>query len=408
MIQAFFVKGLLGILFLSWISVLQARAQSLALIPHRLELPRGKTITLSIPQGWDITVAAQGMKRPRFMAFSPDGRLFLGDMYNMDDTRLGHVYVLDNFDPQQGKFQKLTAYLSRQRNPNSVAFYTDTQGRPWLYVALTDHLVRYPYQTGDLAPSSAPQTLAAFPDYGLNYKYGGWHLTRTVLAGENGKLYVSVGSSCDSCVEKPEETRACVLEMDPDGKNQHLFASGIRNAVGLRWVNGKIMATDMGADKLGDDLPLESIYELEEGQNYGWPYAYVSPEGYKPDPKYSEAQRPVSLCENAPPPYWTYIAHASPLGIEYFDDAYGPDLAGHYLVAFHGSSKKGLNHGYRVMRMVKGERGEDFITGFLEGDKVLGRPCGILRDGKGGFFLTDDFNGVVYFLRPTSSATVQP
>ena len=401
------MKKVFWVILLFFIAAFPIAAQTTSLVPHTLELPQGKAITLRIPEGWDITVASQGMKRPRFMAFSPDGRLFLGDMYNMGDTRLGHVYVLDGFDARQGKFQKLTAYLSRQRNPNSVAFYTDGGGKQWLYVALTDHLLRYPYQDGDLAPSSTPETLATFPSYGLNYKYGGWHLTRTVLAGENGKLYVSVGSSCDSCVEKPEETRACVLEMDPDGKNQRLFASGIRNAVGLRWVDGKIMATDMGADKLGDDLPLEAIYELEDGKNYGWPYCYVSPEGYQPDPQYPEPQRPTGVCEKAPAPYWTYTAHAAPLGIEYFDDSYGPDLAGHYLVAFHGSSKKGLNHGYRVVRMVKGEKGEDFITGFLDSDKVMGRPCGILKDGRGGFFLTDDFNGVVYYLRPSPAATAQ-
>lgn len=394
-------KGLLVLIFFTR----TVQVQALQLEPHQLDLPKGKTITLSIPRGWEIQVAANGMKRPRFMAFSPDGRLFLGDMYNKSDTRLGHVYVLDGFDSKAGKFQKVTPYLSAQRNPNSVAFFTEPEGKSWFYVALTDHLLRYPYGTGDLAPSGAPETLASFPDYGLNYKYGGWHLTRTVLLGGDGKLYISVGSSCDSCVEKKEEVRASILQMDPDGKNQRLFASGIRNAVGLKWAEGRLIATGMGADKLGDDLPLEAVYEIRDGANYGWPFCYVSPEGFKPDPKFTESQRPVSVCENAPLPYWTYVAHAAPLGIEFFDTSYGKDLAGHYLVAFHGSSKKTLGHGYRVMRMVRGEKGDEFITGFRgEGPtgKVFGRPCDILKDGRGGFFLTDDFNGVVYYLRPTT------
>jgi len=399
---------IIGIIFFILSQVLPLGAQPLHLQPHSLELSSKKTITLNIPEGWDISIAAQSMKRPRFMAFSPDGRLFLGDMYNMDDTTLGHVYALGRFDAAQGRFNQRITYLSRQRNPNSMAFVKDAAGKDWLVLALTDHLVRYDFQTGDEAPSSAPETLATFPSYGLNYKYGGWHLTRTVLAGGNGKLYVSIGSSCDSCVEKPEEARACVLEMDLDGQNQRLFTAGLRNAVGLCWVEGKIMATDMGSDKLGDDLPLESVFELEDGQNYGWPFYYLSPEGYQADPRYSESQRPPGFLDKAPRPYWTYLAHAAPLGLEYFDDKAGPDLAGSFLVAFHGSSKKGLNHGYKVIRVKKGEEGEDFVTGFLEEGRVLGRPCGILKDGKGGFFLTDDFNGAVYYLRPSRVGTIQP
>lgn len=375
----------------------------LALEPHPLDLGNGKSITLSIPSGWDITVAAGGMKRPRFMAFSPDGRLFMGDLYNMGDTRLGHVYALDDYQSAQGRFGKVTAYLSKQRNPNSVAFYTDAQGRSWIYVALTDHLLRYPYRSGDLAPSGAPQTLATFPAYGLSYKYGGWHLTRTVLAGGDGKIYVSVGSSCDSCVEKKEETRASIVQMDPDGGHYRIFAWGMRNAVGLKWAEGRLIATDMGADKLGDDLPLEAVYEVQDGADYGWPYCYNAPGGLQPDPKFGPKDRPVSVCENAPLPYWTYVAHAAPLGLEYFDATYAAPLEGHYLVAFHGSSKKTLGHGYRVVRMLKGEKGNDFITGFRgpgPKGKVYGRACDILKDGKGGFFLTDDFNGVVYHLQP--------
>ncbi|HVZ80096.1 MAG TPA: PQQ-dependent sugar dehydrogenase [bacterium] len=383
-----------------WMMMAQGRAFTLE--PHRLELSSGKAITLSVPQGWDITVAATGMKRPRFMAFSPDGRLFLGDMYNKGDTRLGHVYVLDDYDPAQGRFGKWTAYLSKQRNPNSVAFFTDPQGGSWIYVALTDDLLRYPYRPGDLAPSGAPQTLASFPAYGLNYKYGGWHLTRTVLLGEDGKLYVSVGSSCDSCPEKKGEIRACILQMDPDGSNERVYASGIRNAVGMKWAEGRLIVTAMGADKLGDDLPLEAVYSIQDGANYGWPFCYNSPDGYRPDPKYAPQDRPAGVCERAPAPYWTYLAHAAPLGLEYFDASYGAPLTGHYLVSFHGSSKKTLGHGYRVVRMLKGEKGEDFITGFRgQGPrgKVFGRPCDILKDGRGGFFLTDDFNGVLYHLQ---------
>ena len=104
-------------------------------------------------------------------------------------------------------------------NPNSVAFYKDRDGTDWFYLALTDRLVRYRYEAGKDAPSGEPQVLATFPAYGLAYKYGGWHLTRTVVVGGDGKIYVAVGSSCNACEEK-EEVRASILQMNPDGTNQ--------------------------------------------------------------------------------------------------------------------------------------------------------------------------------------------
>ena len=143
----------------------------------------------------------------RFMALSPDNRIFVTDMYNLTDNRRGVVYILDQFDPKTYQFKKVTKYLSGLRNPNSVAFYTDRNGTDWFYLALTDRLVRYRYEAGKDAPSGTPEVLATFPDYGLGYKYGGWHLTRTVIVGGNGKIYVAVGSSCNACEEK-EEVRA--------------------------------------------------------------------------------------------------------------------------------------------------------------------------------------------------------
>src|SRR5262249_51083452 len=171
------------------------------------------------------------------MAKGPDDRIFVTDMYNRADNSRGKVYILDEFDPKTGKFGKIITYMSALRNPNSVAFYTDAQGISWFYLALTDKLVRYRYRAGETAPTGRPEVLATFPDYGLNYKYGGWHLTRTIAFTGSGKLCVSVGSSCNACIEK-EPVRASIIEMDPDGKNQRRFAKGIRNAVGLKFIHG--------------------------------------------------------------------------------------------------------------------------------------------------------------------------
>src|SRR5215211_1331942 len=186
--------GLARIALLALLSVLfYSSAAAQKLTPHHITLAGSKSFDLNLPDGFEISVAAQGLKRVRFMALSPDKRIFVTDMFNLTDNRRGVVYILDQFDPTTYRFKKVTRYLNGLHNPNSVAFYTDRNGTNWFYLALTDRLVRYRYEAGKDAPSGEPQVLATFPDYGLGYKYGGWHLTRTVVVG-NGKIYVAVGS----------------------------------------------------------------------------------------------------------------------------------------------------------------------------------------------------------------------
>ncbi len=386
---------------------MQTRRQKL--VPHHISLASGRSFDLNLPEGFSITVAAQGLKRVRFMAKSPDGRIFVTDMYNLADNKRGVVYILDEFDPASKSFKKVTPYLKGLRNPNSIAFYTDAKGVDWFYLALTDHLVRYKYSHGEETPQEQPEVLATFPDYGLSYKYGGWHLTRTIAVGGNGKIYVSVGSSCNACEEK-EEVRASVLEMDPDGKHQRHFARGLRNAVGLRWIKDGLFATNMGSDHLGDHKPADTMYSLADGMNYGWPYCYQSGPGRFPDANFNRGGRKMN-CRNVPLAFAAFDAHSSPLGFEFFDSldlgpvpksGYGGPLRDSFLVALHGSTKKGLNRGYRVVRLQQGrqpgDHPEDFITGFLAAGKVNGRPVDVLSFGVNGFLLTDDAAGVVYYV----------
>jgi glucose/arabinose dehydrogenase len=251
--------------------------------------------------------------------------------------------------------------------------------------------------------------LATFPDYGLSYKYGGWHLTRTIVVGGNDKIYISVGSSCNACEEK-EEVRASVLEMDPDGKNQKYFARGLRNAVGLRWVRDSLYVTNMGSDHLGDDKPADTMYVLKDGTNYGWPYCYQSGTGRFRDKQFNSRGTKMN-CRQVPLAYAAFDAHSSPLGLEYFDSldmgpvsksGFGSPLRDSFLIALHGSTKKSLKRGYRVVRLPESHRAsdrpEDFIDGFLAAGKVHGRPVDILRFGIDGFLLTDDYAGVVYYV----------
>ncbi|MEP6848928.1 MAG: glucose/sorbosone dehydrogenase, partial [Acidobacteriota bacterium] len=214
---------------------------------HLIKLKSGKTFSLKLPYDFEIIPAAEGLKRVRFFAKSPDGRIFVTDMYNLTDNKRGMVYILDGFDDKTGKFSKVIPYMSNLRNPNSVQFYTDANGQDWFYMAETDKLTRRKFARGETKPTdTSPQTLATFPDYGLSYKYGGWHLTRTIAIGGNGKLYISVGSSCNACVEK-ERVRASVIEMNPDGSDRREFARGLRNAVGLKWINGELWAANQGS-----------------------------------------------------------------------------------------------------------------------------------------------------------------
>jgi glucose/arabinose dehydrogenase len=434
---------------------------------HTLIYAPGKSITLSLPEPFEINIAASGLRRVRFLAQSPDGRIFVTGMHDISDNRLGSIFILDGWNAQTRRFTRITHYLDHLRNPNNVAFWTDPATRQsWLYVPLTDKLVRYRYKTGDNAPTSPPETLIRFPDYGLNYKYGGWHLTRTVaIAQTRGatRVFVSAGSSCNYCQEQ-EVLRAAIVGMDPDGKNQSLFAQGLRNAVDLHAVasldGGSLFATNMGDDHLGAKLPEDTFFEMDPAavspRNFGWPTCYfaggkpvhdstplpalrdpakiapIPPEvaqdsvygkqaglaaagtnlsaggghGSEPDPNagLGRAPAPLASCKHVPPAYMTFAAHSSPLGFEYFAKE-NPILGGSFLVALHGASQPRIGAGYRVVRFSPSDRmSRDFVTGFLtfaSGKPIVhGRPCGILRVGPDSSLLTDDYLGLVYFIHP--------
>jgi len=436
--------------------------------PHILRYAPGKSITLSLPEPFDIDVAASRLRRVRFFALSPDHRVFVTGMHDLADNRLGSIFILEGWNPQTHVFTHITHYLDHLRNPNNVAFWTDPATHQiWLYVPLTDKLVRYKYSPGDNAPSAPPETLIRFPGYGLSYKYGGWHLTRTVaIARVSGgtRVFVSSGSSCNYCQER-EVLRAAVVSIDSDGRNPVLVAQGLRNAVDLHFVPalGSLFATNMGDDHLGDHLPEDTFFELASAPgaplNYGWPTCYfaggkpvhdatplpsldnpaaIAPvppsaedsvygkqngvaaagtnltagggRAFAPDPNAALGRSPAPLgsCEHVPAAFTTFPAHSSPLGFDFFDAPHSA-LAHTFLVALHGASHPYIGTGYRVVRFTpQDRRPRDFITGFLtleHGRPVVhGRPCGILRIGDDGFLLTDDYLGLVYYVHPRGSA----
>ena len=363
-----------------------------------IRLLSGDTFTLSLPEGFQIRIAAEGMKRIRFMDRSPDGRLFLTDMHNLADNSNGKIWILEEADSLQ-RFSKITKYLDRLRNPNSIAFHTDKQRKKWLYVALTDKLVRYAYQDGDIDPQSSPETLDTWPDYGLSYRYGGWHLIRTIQFNNEGRLYVSVGSSCNTCIEK-EEVRASVIVMDEDGKNRRVFARGLRNAVGMTLAEGNLYATNMAADHLGVDKPDDALFRIDDKGHYGWPWCYHWQGRVYQDARYDTVPDRVRASDVKEAV--SYLgAHTAPLGVEWFgqSEASDPALQNYFLVAQHGSYSASIGRGYSLQRVREKHAPEDFITGFLDDKNIIhGRPCGILPAGVDRFYFTDDKNGVLYYV----------
>jgi glucose/arabinose dehydrogenase len=393
--------------------------------PHTLRGADGRSLTLSLPAEFNIVLALSGLHRVRFFAQAPDGRLFVTDMYDRTDNHRGTVYILDGWDPARHTFARAIPYLQRLRNPNNLAFYTDGDGQSWLYLPLTDRLLRFRYHAGDNAPSSAPQVLARYPAYGLDYKYGGWHLTRTVAVGKlrsssgqiEDKLFVSVGSSCNACQEK-EPIRATLSVMNPDGSDQHIVAQNLRNAVGLAWsaADTTLYATNMGDDQLGDRAPddpflairatqLEQALATSTPLDYGWPYCYYAGAAAHPDPHFGTL--PQAHCDGVPAAYTSFAAHSSPLGVAHFP-ASDPLLGNSFLVALHGAGHPRIGAGYKLVRFTAADRTpQDFLTGFFLREagqpRVLGRPCGIFRIAPDTFLLTDDVAGRIYAIYPAPS-----
>lgn len=395
-------------------------ADSISRIPLEMEskvinLKDDIAISLNLPEGFEIHPAAQGLRRVRFFAKSPDKRLFVTSMYNLSDNTRGKVYILDDFDDRSNTFKKIITWKDKLRNPNSVQFYTDQNGQDWLYLAVTDSLVRYPYQAGETVPGGPAEKIYDFPGYGLNYKYGGWHLTRT-LAFHEDKLYISVGSSCNLCEEKPEEpSRATIMMMNPDGSDAQVYASGLRNAVDIGWVEGKFYATNMASDHLGNTKPNDYFHQVEAGKHYGWPYCYEHDrQFFEEDPKNLSINRVEKKlvktswerknidCDKIPSAYTLFPPHSSPLGFEYFTNSTESEaLRNYFLVALHGPTKpkKGRRTGHKIVRIKKGMAQEKVIDGFLVGDNRVGRPCDIIQWSDNSFFFSDDLAGIVYYVK---------
>ena len=369
----------------------------LTLAARTLSTPEGD-ITFQLPEEFDLSVAAEGLGKVRFMAMSPDGRMFVPDMVDMNLSREGKIYILSDFDPDTKRFTTKETYLSGLRGPNSVAFYTDADGNDWIYLTLTDRLIRYPYHAGDTTPSGDAEVIATFPDWQSPTAEGiVWHITRTILFDDD-TLYVSVGSGCNVCEQPESEVRAVVLAMDPDGGNLRVYAEGIKNAVGMEVLDGVLYVTENGVDHLGNGDPDDVMFRVEEGKHYGWPYCFESNGVKRTDTSVPWQRSPVD-CASVPVSFASFGAHTAPLGIQHFGNDVHPALRNSFLIALHGSFHVELGNGYQLVRV--GEDGAQnlLMEGFLNGQgERVARAVDILPYDADSFFVSDDYGGRILYV----------
>jgi glucose/arabinose dehydrogenase len=339
---------------------------------------------LHVPPGFHVSIFADTESQPRLMTWSPGGVL----MAASEDE--GTILAMP--DPRHtGKAESVVKVLTNLNGPNSLEF---NKGK--LYVAEVNQVVRYDWDESKLRATN-PQKVADLPGS------GGGHMTRTVLFA-NGKMYVSAGSSCNVCRES-DPRRASVMEFNEDGSGQRIFASGLRNAVGLTFNphTGTVWAADNGRDWLGDNLPPDEINDLgKDGGNFGWPYCYGN---RVPDLKFSRDA--ASRCGSTIPAKIELQAHSAPLGLAFNEgQMFPPDFRGNLFLAFHGSWNRSVPTGYKVVRIKLDANNnsagvEDFITGWLpEGasraSRPMGRPVGVLFGSDGSLYISDDRSGAVY------------
>lgn len=335
----------------------------------------GGETALVLPEGYDATVFASGLERPRFMAVAPDGTLLVAE------RGADRVVALPDRDGD-GRADETLEVGAGYDAAHSLAFDRDgsllVAGRGTLFRVTLDENLR------EMSRKSI-----------LTYSGGGQHSTRTVLVGPDGSLLISIGSSCNVCWEEDEE-RATVVVSPPEGGTARVLMRGLRNAVGLATdpATGEIWATNNGRDLMGDDTPPETVYRLVDGADAGWPRCHA---GDVLDPDFGQTPDPVTGligCVGVAVPDLTYQAHAAPLGITFWRD--------HAVIAMHGSWNRSIKVGYEVI-MVPWDDGPAgapsvLVGGFLDrstGD-ATGRPAGVVVGGDGALYVSDDKGGFIY------------
>ncbi|OGN01546.1 MAG: hypothetical protein A3I26_00725 [Candidatus Yanofskybacteria bacterium RIFCSPLOWO2_02_FULL_43_10] len=380
---------------------------------------------LKLPEGFKINIFAKNLKDPRVITFDSSGRMLVSE------TEGGRVVLFEDKD-KNGIAEAKKTLLSGLNKPHGLAFY-GSGNTTYLYVAETQQVARYTYDV------KSGTVISIKGENVTNLPSAGRHFTRTIsfgpnfretplLTGKKGdttlsqtKLYISVGSSCDVCVETTTWKRAAILESDPDGKIFTAeFAGGLRNSVFFTFhpKTKEIWATEMGRDNLGDNLPPDEINIIKVAgpedkfgaKRYGWPFCYGNRVRDKTfNPEKIERTDLSSDCTQTESPAIQIQAHSAPLGLAFISDKKWPsEWQNDLLVAYHGSWNRSEPVGYKIVRYnldtngnVLSQKPEDFISGWLGDDgKISGRPVDLKFGPEGALFISDDSAGVIYKVTP--------
>ena len=341
--------------------------------------PTAPLSDLVLPPGFSISVFASGLPGARLMTVSPEGVLLLAR------RRTHEVVALP--DRNKDGVAEPEVILTGLQTANSLAFRDG-----YLYVATTPAVMRVPWKNG--APDGAPVVFAALPSSTPSV-----HTSRVLAFGPDGRLYVSIGSSCDVCIEA-DQRRTTIQVFDRDG-NGHPYATGLRNANGFDWdpSTGRLWAGDNGQDGLGPDFPPDEINLVEAGKHYGFPF-FVGRNRPNSVPG-QDAVRPAVSAATAVPPAFELPPHVAATDLRFYTGAmFPPPYRNALFLALHGSTAVPPKVGYKVVRvLMKDGRPfglEDFLSGWLKDDVVSGRPAGLAVGRDGALYVSDDNKGFIY------------
>jgi glucose/arabinose dehydrogenase len=340
---------------------------------------------LTVPKGFAIDVFAERVGSVRFMAIDPAGTLLVSE------PARGRVLALPDQNGD-GKADAVRTVVDGLDQPHGLAFRDGV-----LYIAENARVQRFRYDPTTMKATEPSVVVRSLPA-------GGLHWTRTVVFGPDGHMYVSVGSSCNVCRES-DPRRAAILRYNADGSGEAIFASGLRNAVGLAFQpgTGLLWATVNERDWRGDDVPPDYVTDVREGTFHGWPDCMVVGGKMIPDERFAKAAR----CDRVAPPAVEIQAHSAPLGLAFYTGTqFPPSFRGNLFVAYQGSWNRSVPTGYKVVRIPfrdgRPTGVEDFATGWLEGTTSWGNPVGLVVGRDGALYLSDQGGRRIYRIHSRS------
>ncbi|MBD2597649.1 sorbosone dehydrogenase family protein [Nostoc spongiaeforme FACHB-130] len=359
--------------------------------PEIVSIPQNPV--LRVPPGFQVNVFAEGLDAPRWLALTPSGDVLV------TETRENRIRLLrdSNGDGVADVSQTFASADNGLNIPFGMAFAGN-----YFFLGNTDEVLRFPYSKGQKQLSGTGTKIADLPGGGYNQ-----HWTRNVVAAPDGKkLYVSVGSR--SNVDEEELPRASVQVMNLDGSQKQTFAFGLRNPVGLDFhpVTKELYTTVNERDGIGDDLVPDYFTRIRQGEFYGWPYTYLTPNTLDPRQTANGKSKRPDLAARTRTPDVLFQAHSAALGVQFYDGKSFPEkYKNGAFVAFRGSWNRDRGTGYKVVFVPFNTQGrpqgnyEDFLTGFLLNPSTpttWGRPVGLLVLPDGSLLVTEEANNRIY------------